>query len=119
MSDTYIFVYTVPMTGDAPSSSGRRERPARMSMELSAGRRSFSGHAPDIAAVWHGFQIEQERCRSRFARLAKVPAGNAGLWLHLFNEALQVRILAVTWSHLCSRAAVEGKMLGFVWLSGR
>lgn len=45
----------------------------------------------DPAAIWARFQVDSERCRSRFAKLAKLPEWGGGLWQELYAEAFQVR----------------------------
>ena len=63
--------------------------------------RSYSQGDSDVRSAWKRFEMEQERCRSRFARLSDLPEWNAGPWHELYNEALQVCTQRARRSRVC------------------
>lgn len=75
------------------SSGGAAQLPSSLSSLHSADGfpRSLSQPERDARTAWKRFEVEQERCRSRFARLSELPEWNAGPWHELYNEALQAR----------------------------
>eukprot|EP00892_Ulva_mutabilis_P011581 jgi/Ulvmu1/8796/UM048_0051.1 len=51
---------------------------------------TFPGRShQDPAVIWSRFQVDSERCRSRFAKLAKLPEWGGGPWQELYAEAFQ------------------------------
>jgi hypothetical protein len=58
-------------------------------------RITLSGAYPELAhyklpSVWARFQVDRDRCKARFAKLAKLPEWGGGPWQDLYGEAFQV-----------------------------
>lgn len=47
-----------------------------------------SGHHE--SSIWSRFQMDCDRCRAKFAKLAKLPEWGCGPWQDLYAEAFQV-----------------------------